>query len=234
MDEAKQSIKPCILVVEDELAIRLLLRTSMGVDFRLIEAESGTAGLDLVAKRNPDVILLDLGLPGLDGMDVIKTIRGWSNVPIIVVSGQNEEPKKVAALEAGADDFVTKPFGVEELIARIRVALRRTLLAESNGRDPIFESAQLRLDRSLRKVWVHEEEVHLSPIEYKLLCALVAHAGQVLTHRQLLVSVWGQEYSEDSQYLRVYIGYLRKKLEPSPTSQKLLLTEPRIGYRLVH
>jgi two-component system KDP operon response regulator KdpE len=153
-------------------------------------------------------------------------------VPIIILSGQGQEDTKVQCLESGADDYVTKPFGVSELLARVRVALRRTALAPAAGEDPIFEAAQIKLDRANRKVWVHGEEVHLTPIEYKLLCVLVQYSGKVVTHRQLLAEVWGTEYSEDSQYLRVYIGYLRRKLEPHPDSEKLLINEPRVGYRL--
>ena len=225
---AKQSI----LLIEDDAPIRRLLRASFDpVEFRLYEAETAAAGIDLAAKKNPDIILLDLGLPDREGISVIKTIRSWSRTPIIVVSGKNQEEVKVEALEAGADDYVTKPFGVAEVLARIRGSLRRVLFNETAGEQPTFEAAQLKLDRSLRRIWVHDVEVHLSPIEYKLLCTLVAHAGKVVTHRQLLIEVWGAEYAEDAQYLRIYIGYLRKKLEPREDSHKLLLTEPRVGYR---
>ncbi len=225
--------RPTILAIEDDPAIRRLLRSALDADeFRLLEAETAQEGIDQTTKKNPDVLLLDLGLPDQDGLSVVEVIRGWSQIPIIILSGQGQEDIKVKALEAGADDYVTKPFGVSELLARIRVALRRTALAPSSGEDPIFEAAQIKLDRANRKVWVHGEEVHLTPIEYKLLCVLVQYAGKVVTHRQLLTEVWGNEYSEDSQYLRVYIGYLRRKLEPNPDSEKLLINEPRVGYRL--
>jgi two-component system KDP operon response regulator KdpE len=220
-------------VIEDDPQIRRLLKSCLDAEeFRLLETDTGAEGVQQIAKKSPDVVILDLGLPDQDGRAVIETVRGWSQVPIIILSGQEQEDIKVKCLEAGADDYVTKPFGVSELLARVRVALRRTLMAAPAGEDPIFEFEQLRLDRSARKVWVHGEEVHLTPIEYKLLCVLIQHAGKVVTHRQLLADVWGTEYSEDSQYLRVYIGYLRRKIEPNPDSRKLLITEPRVGYRL--
>jgi len=225
--------RPTILAIEDDVAIRRLLRSSLDAEhYKLLEAETAQEGIEQITKRNPDVVLLDLGLPDKDGINVVETVRGWSQVPIIILSGQGQEDVKVQCLEAGADDYVTKPFGVSELEARIKVALRRTALSPSAGEDPIFEAGQIRLDRANRKVWVHGEEVHLTPIEYKLLCVLVQHAGKVVTHRQLLTEVWGNEYSEDSQYLRVYVGYLRRKLEPNEDSDKLLINEPRVGYRL--
>jgi two-component system, OmpR family, KDP operon response regulator KdpE len=225
--------RPTILAIEDDGAIRRLLRSSFDTnEYRLIEAESAQEGIEAITKRKPDVVLLDLGLPDQDGLSVVTTVRGWSQVPIIILSAQGQEDIKVQVLEAGADDYITKPFGVSELLARVKVALRRTAFSPSAGEDPIFEAAQLRLDRASRKVWVHGEEVHLTPIEYKLLCVLVQYAGRVVTHRQLLGEVWGSEYSEDSQYLRVYIGYLRRKIEPNEDSDKILVNEPRVGYRL--
>lgn len=233
MDTQAPGHRPTILAIEDDAAIRRLLKSALDPEeYRLLEAETAQDGIDQITKKNPDVLLLDLGLPDQNGLSVVETVRGWSQIPIIILSGQGQEDVKVQCLEAGADDYVTKPFGVSELLARIRVALRRTALAPSSGEDPIFEAAQIRLDRANRKVWVHGEEVHLTPIEYKLLCVLVQYAGKVVTHRQLLSEVWGNEYSEDSQYLRVYIGYLRRKLEPNEDSEKLLINEPRVGYRL--
>jgi two-component system KDP operon response regulator KdpE len=233
MDSTTNGPKVTILAIEDDAAIRRLLKSALNPDeYRLIEAETAQDGIDQITKRNPDLVLLDLGLPDRDGLSVVELVRGWSQVPIIVLSGQGQEEVKVLCLEAGADDYVTKPFGVSELLARIRVALRRTAMAPSAGEDPVFEAAQIKLDRASRKVWVHGEEVHFTPIEYKLLCALVQYAGKVVTHRQLLTEVWGSEYSEDSQYLRVYVGYLRKKLEPREDSEKILINEPRVGYRL--
>jgi len=226
-------LRPTILVIDDEAAIRRLLKSCLDSDeFKLIEASTAEEGIDQIAKRNPDLVLLDLGLPDEDGRQVIETVRGWSQVPIIILSGRGQEEIKVKCLEAGADDYVTKPFGVAELMARIKVALRRILMAPPAGEDPIFHHGQIKLDRANRKVWVHEEETHLTPIEYKLLCVLVQYAGRVVTHRQLLTEVWGAEYTEDAQYLRVYMGYLRRKLEPNSDSQKLIVTEPRVGYRL--
>lgn len=234
MELTKSGHRPVILAIEDDAAIRRLLRSSFdNEEYRLLEAETAQDGMDAITKKNPDVILLDLGLPDRDGLSVVETVRGWSQVPIIILSGQGQEDVKVKCLEAGADDYVTKPFGVSELLARVKVALRRTAMAPSAGEEAVFESAQVRLDRANRKVWVYDEEVHLTPIEYKLLCVLAQHAGKVVTHRQLLADVWGTEYSEDSQYLRVYIGYLRRKLEPREESEKLLINEPRVGYRLV-
>lgn len=235
MNNESQAVghRPTILAIEDDIAIRRLLRSCLSPDhYKLLEAETAEEGIEQITKRNPDVVLLDLGLPDKEGISVVETVRGWSQVPIIILSARGQEDVKVQCLEAGADDYITKPFGVSELEARIRVALRRTSLSASSGEDPIFEVAQIRLDRANRKVWVHGEEVHLTPIEYKLLCVLVQHAGKVVTHRQLLTEVWGSEYSEDSQYLRVYVGYLRRKLEPNDDSDKLLVNEPRVGYRL--
>ena len=233
MESTTTGHRPTILAIEDDGAIRRLLRSSFDSnEYRLLEAESAQEGIEMITKKKPDVVLLDLGLPDQDGLSVVNTVRGWSQVPIIILSAQGQEDVKVQVLEAGADDYITKPFGVSELLARVKVALRRTAFSPSAGEDPIFEAAQLRLDRASRKVWVHGEEVHLTPIEYKLLCVLVQYAGRVVTHRQLLGEVWGSEYSEDSQYLRVYIGYLRRKIEPNEDSNKILVNEPRVGYRL--
>jgi two-component system KDP operon response regulator KdpE len=220
-----------VAVIEDDPAIRHLLKTYFeGTSYRVVEAESAREGLALVAERRPDVILLDLGLPDGDGVHVITNVRQWSSVPIIVISGRGQEEQKIACLEAGADDYVTKPFGVGELMARVKVALRHA--AKQGVDEPVFEAADLKMDFAARRVWVREEEVHLTPLEYKILSTLVQHAGKVVTHRQLLTEVWGAEYSEEAQYLRVYMGYLRKKLEASPDKPQLLLTEPRVGYRL--
>ncbi len=232
--ESSAAHRPTVLIVEDDPAVRRLLKTLLDSEnFRTFEATTAQEGIDLITKKNPDVMLLDLGLPDGDGLGVVELIRGWSQIPIIVLSGQGHENKKVQCLEAGADDYVTKPFGTSELMARIKVALRRTALAPRPDEEAIFEAAQLRVDRALRRVWVHEVEVHLTPIEFRLLCVLIKHAGRVVTHRQLLTEVWGTEYSEDAQYLRVYIGYLRRKIETQPDSAKLIVNEPRVGYRLL-
>lgn len=225
--------KSRVLLIEDESGIRRLMRASLvGTDFRLLEAESGHEGIEIVAKHSPHIVLLDLGLPDIEGIEVIRTIRGWTSVPIIVLSARGQENQKVECLEAGADDYVTKPFGVSELVARIRAAIRRTAALQDKDENAVFEFGDLKIDMSSRRVSKAGEDVHLTPIEYKLLCVLVRHAGKVVTHRQLLTEVWGAEYSEEAQYLRVYMGYLRRKIETSAVKPKTLLTEPRVGYRL--
>ena len=222
-----------MLIVEDDPAIRRLIQVGMGeTSMRIVEAETAADGIELAARRKPDVILLDLRLPDGEGMSVLKAVRSWSSVPIIVVSAREQEDLKVAALEAGADDYITKPFGLGELWARVRAALRRGTQAGVSPQDSVFEAGDLFIDFAARKVKVRNEEAHLTPLEYKLLTVLAKHAGKVVTHRQLLSAVWGDEYSEESQYLRVYMGYLRKKLELDPSRPTILLTEPRIGYRL--
>jgi two-component system KDP operon response regulator KdpE len=232
--EVSISQKHLVLAVEDDPAILRLLNVSLeGSNFRLIEAMSASSGVEMAAKRRPDLILLDLNLPDAGGIKVIEVVREWSTVPIIVVSGEGDEDLKVKALEAGADDYITKPFGVSELLARMKVAMRHAIAANNPSESAIFESGDLKIDFASRIVMVRGEQVHLTPIEYKLLTTLIRHAGKVVTHRQLLAEVWGQEYTEESQYLRVYMGYLRRKLEANPDQPQLLLTEPRIGYRLV-
>jgi len=223
---------PLILLIEDEPQMRRFLRTALGSnDYRLIEAETAKSGLALAASRNPDVILLDLGLPDRDGLDVARELRGWSAVPIIVLSARGREEDKVKALDLGADDYLTKPFGVDELLARIRVALRHATPANA-APQPVFEVGGLRVDLPARRVWRSGQEVHLTPTEYKLLTTLVRHAGKVLTHRQLLKEVWGSSYANQSHYVRVYLAQLRQKIEEDPARPRLLLTEPGVGYRL--
>lgn len=227
-------LKIVVLAIEDDPAIRNLLRAALeNTEFKLIEAQTAAEGVEAVTKKRPDLILLDMSLPDASGIKVVELIRGWSKTPIVIVSGHGQEDLKVAALEAGADDYVTKPFGVSELIARMKVAVRHAVAAAALSQEPVFESGDLKLDRASREVYMRGERVSLTPIEYKLLCALANHVGKVVTHRQLLTEVWGEEYSEESQYLRVYVGYLRKKLENQPESPKLILSEPRVGYRLV-
>lgn len=234
MTRESTDLKIVVLAIEDDPAIRYLLRAALeNTEFKLLEAQTAAEGVDLATKKRPDLILLDMSLPDTNGIKVIETVRGWSKTPILIVSGHGQEELKVAALEAGADDYVTKPFGVSELIARMKVAVRHAVAAASLSQEPVFESGDLKLDRSAREVSMRGERINLTPIEYKLLCALANHAGKVVTHRQLLTEVWGEEYSEESQYLRVYVGYLRKKLETQPDSPKLILSEPRVGYRLV-
>ncbi|MFA7405117.1 MAG: response regulator [Pelobacteraceae bacterium] len=221
---------PRILVVDDELSIRRFLHTVLsGEEFSLNEAENGHAGLAAAAAFRPDVILLDLGLPDLDGIEVIKRIREWSQVPIIVLSVRDREDDKVAALDAGADDYLTKPFGVGELLARIRAALRRSL---QEIPEPLFISNELQVDLGSRLVTVDGADLSLTPTEYDILRLLVFHAGKVLTHRQILKQVWGIAYLEQPHLLRVNISNLRRKLEIDPSRPQHIITEPGVGYRL--
>ena len=233
MPDSNRDKSTGILLIEDDVSIRQLLRSALAAEgWTVYEADSGASGVDQIIRRQPQIVLLDLGLPDRDGLSVVKEVREWSQVPILILSAEGQESIKVKCLEAGADDYVTKPFGVGELIARVGVALRRQTIDTDSAASPLFELSQVKLDRSQRKVWVHGVETHLSPIEYKLLCVLAQYAGRVVTHRQLLSEVWGEEYTEDTQYLRVYVGYLRRKLEPNEESSRLLINEPRIGYRL--
>jgi two-component system KDP operon response regulator KdpE len=225
--------KARILVIEDETPIRRFLRASLGAHgFEFIESENAKDGIHQAATRQPDLIVLDLGLPDLDGIEVIKQVREWSTVPIIVLSARGQEKDKVAALDAGADDYLTKPFGVAELLARVRVALRHAVGRASETEGAIFEVQSLRVDLGRRLVTVNNGEVRLTPIEYRLLTTLVKHAGKVVTHRQLLNDVWGPHSTRETHYLRVYMGHLRHKIEADPARPRILLTEPGIGYRL--
>ena len=192
----------------------------------------GREGLALAASRVPDVVLLDLGLPDMEGMEVIHQLRTWSSVPIIILSARGQERDKVANLDAGADDYLTKPFGVGELLARMRVALRKALPAEEGQPEVRYSLGNIEVDFERRRVVRGPEEVHLTPIEYKLLAALLKHRGKVVTHRQLLKEVWGPSYVEQNPYLRIFILNLRRKLEDDPTRPQYLLTEPGVGYRL--
>jgi len=220
-----------ILVVDDEPAIRRLLRSTLGVqDYTVLEAASVAQALELLEREKVDLIILDLGLPDGDGFEVIRKLRPDSQVPIIVLSSRDDERGKVQALDAGADDYVTKPFGVEELVARIRAALRHRLLAQ--GSKPVFQSEGLSVDLVHRRISLNGAEVKLSPKEYDILQQLVIHAGKVLTHKHLLREVWGSENDDDVAYLRVYIRQLRGKLETDPARPALILTEPGVGYRL--
>jgi two-component system KDP operon response regulator KdpE len=223
---------PSILVIEDEPQMRHFLRVSLVANgYRLIETDSGMDGTVQAATRSPDLILLDLGLPDIDGIEVTRRIRTWSLVPIIVLSARGGERDKVDALDAGADDYLTKPFGVEELLARLRVALRHAAHLGAKQEDALFSVGDLRVDLAKRQVFAKGAEVHLTPIAYKLLVYLVQHAGKVVTHRQLLREVWGPN-TTDTHYLRVFMGQLRQKLEPDPSHPRYLITEPGVGYRL--
>jgi two-component system, OmpR family, KDP operon response regulator KdpE len=226
-------MNPIILLIEDDPRIRRFLRASLVTQgYDLIEAENGRDGLALAASRVPDVVLLDLGLPDMEGMEVIHQLRAWSNVPIIILSARGQERDKVANLDAGADDYLTKPFGVGELLARMRVALRKAMPAEEGATQVQYSLGNIQVDFERRRVLRGQEEVHLTPIEYKLLTVLLKHRGKVVTHRQLLKEVWGPSYVEQNPYLRIFILNLRRKLENDPTRPQYLLTEPGVGYRL--
>lgn len=224
---------PAVVLIEDELPIRRFLRatlTSQG--YRLFEAATGADGLAEAATRQPDLIILDLGLPDIDGLEVIRRLREWTTVPIIVLSARGQERDKIAALDAGGDDYVSKPFGIGELLARMRVVLRHAARTPGEGADPTFSVGDLHVDVALRRVTVAGKQVHLTPIEYRLLTTLIRHAGKVVTQQQLLKEVWGPHHTEQAHYLRVYIAQLRRKLEADPARPRYLLTEPGVGYRL--
>jgi len=219
------------LVVDDEPQIRRLLRVTLEANgYRVFDAATGQDGVAQAAQRRPDVVLLDLGLPDLEGVEVLKRLREWSKVPVIILSVRDREDDKVAALDAGADDYVTKPFNSAELLARLRAALRH---GQPRGVDAIFRAGNLEVDLSKRLVLKKGVEVKLTPIEYSLLRLLVTHAGKVLTHRQLLAEVWGEKSVNQSHYLRVHFAHLREKLETNPAAPELIITEPSVGYRLV-
>jgi two-component system KDP operon response regulator KdpE len=225
--------KEQVLLIEDEPQMRRFLRiTLQSQGYRLFEASSGQEGLREAAARNPDVILLDLGLPDIDGLQVTERLREWTQTPIIVISAREQEQDKVRALDAGADDYLTKPFSAGELFARIRVALRHALRLRSGQNEPVFTCAGLRVDLAARRVFIQDNEIHLTPIEYKLLTVLIRHAGKVVTHRQLLMEVWGPGQVSEVQYLRVYMTQLRHKIEADPARPQLLINEPGVGYRL--
>ena len=225
--------EPVVVLIEDEPQIRRFLRATLtGQGYRLFEATTGADGLVEVGSRQPDVVIVDLGLPDIDGIDVIRRLREWTAVPIIVLSARGQERDKVTALDVGADDYVSKPFGADELLARIRVALRHTAGASHEGDDATFQVGALRMDLLRRQVFVGDREVRLTPIEYKLLAALVRHAGKVVTHAQLLRDVWGPTHTDQAHYVRVYLAHLRHKLETEPARPRYLLTEPGVGYRL--
>ena len=220
-----------ILVVDDEKQIRRMLRAALeGYGYDIAEAASGHEGLSQTSIFHPDVIILDLGLPDIDGIEVIERLREWTQVPVIVLSVREHEDDKIKALDVGADDYVTKPFSMGELLARLRAALRRTAGSEDT---PILTFGELSIDISHRNVSVRGEEVKLTPTEYEVLKYLAQQAGRVVTHRQLLKAVWGSNYQEHSQYLRVYVGQLRRKLEVDPSQPAYIITEPGVGYRLV-
>lgn len=221
-----------VLIVEDEQAIRRFLRSALEAEgLRVFEAETLQRGLIEAATRKPDLVILDLGLPDGDGIDFIRDLRQWSQMPVIVLSARTEESDKIAALDAGADDYLSKPFGIGELQARLRVALRRHAGTPQN--DPVVTFSDIQVDLASRRILRGSEELHLTPIEFRLLAVLLNNAGKVLTQRQLLSQVWGPNAVEHSHYLRIYMGHLRQKLEADPARPRHLLTETGIGYRLM-
>lgn len=218
------------LVIDDEKQIRRLLRIALeGAEHHVFEAETGQSGLAEIVHRRPDVVLLDLGLPDIEGLKVLRRLREWTRVPVLILSVRDDPDEKVAALDAGADDYVTKPFDTAELLARVRVIQRRSLVETG---EPVFEAGPLTVDLSARRVTLAGAEVKLTPTEYALLRTLVQHAGKVVTQKQLLRTVWGEKAESQAQYLRVYITHLRRKLEPQSERPRLIKTEVGIGYRL--
>lgn len=231
---ASMRSEPEILIVEDDPQIRRFLRATLAAEgYRFHEALTAAEGMAQAAARLPDLIVLDLGLPDRDGLDVIRGVREWTQTPIVVLSARGQEKDKIQALDSGADDFVSKPFAVGELMARIRSALRRSATIADTGAGTVFRAGPIEVDLQKRVVQVNQREVHLTPSEYKLLQALIHHAGKVVTQRQLLSEVWGPQHIEQAQYLRVYMAQLRRKLEENPARPRFLLTEPGVGYRLI-
>lgn len=221
-----------VLIVDDELAIRRFLRVGLeSAEYKVIEAATGREALSLAASHRPDLMVLDLGLPELSGFEVLERLREWSDLPVLVLTVQDDEDDKVRALDLGADDYVTKPFGLPEFLARVRAALRRA--ARGKDSEALFAAGDLEVDREARQVRVAGEEVHLTATEYALLLVLVRHAGRVVTHRTLLREVWGPNATEQVQYLRVYLRQIRRKLRADSGGPELIATEPGVGYRLL-
>jgi two-component system KDP operon response regulator KdpE len=212
---------------------RFLRVTLSSQGYELVESENGSDGLTQAATRNPDVVLLDLGLPDIDGLDVLARMREWSQVPVIVISAREQEQDKIKALDLGADDYLIKPFSAGELLARIRVALRHRAVQQGGQPEPVFILDTLKVDLAKRQVFVSDVEVHLTPIEYKLLSYLIKNAGKVVTHKQLLKEVWGPAYANQMHYVRIYMGMLRHKLEADPACPRFFINEPGVGYRLL-
>ena len=228
--------KPLVLVVEDDRPVRNLIVTTLkSHDYRYLTAENGKNAIMEASSHNPDIVLLDLGLPDIDGTEVITNIRGWSNMPIIVISARSEDSDKITALDAGADDYLTKPFSVEELLARLRVTQRRLLLLKSSNDagKPVFQNGELKIDYAASCVYLKGEEMHLTPIEYKLLCLLSHNVGKVLTHTYITMQIWGSSRENDIASLRVFMATLRKKLEPEKTSPQYIQTHIGIGYLML-
>jgi two-component system KDP operon response regulator KdpE len=220
-----------VLMIDDEMQIRRFLKISLeAAGYRTHEAATGSDGITKAAQIRPDVIILDMSLPDMDGLDVLRRVREWTNIPVIILSVRDTDHDKVVALDSGADDYLVKPFSTDELLARIRVAVRHAAPKEELL---VFQSGDLQVDLTRRLVTVKGEAVKLTPTEYALLRLMIQHAGKVLTHRQILRDVWGREYEHETHYLRVYFAQLRQKIETDPTRPTLLLTEPGVGYRLV-
>lgn len=225
--------KPLILIVEDDAPIRNLMTTALKAhDYRYTVADCGEAALRQAATSNPDIMLLDLGLPDLDGVEVIRRVRSWSDLPIIVISARSEDSDKIEALDSGADDYLTKPFSVEELLARLRVTQRRLATMHSGG-SPVFTNGQLTIDFAAGCAFLNGQELHLTPIEYKLLCLMAHNCGKVLTHTYITQKVWGTSWENDVASLRVFMAPLRKKLESAPGSPKYIQTHIGVGYRMM-
>lgn len=222
-----------ILIIEDEGQIRRFVRTALeAAGYRVLEADTGKQGLNEIAAHKTDLVILDLGLPDMDGIEVVRQLREWASVPIVVLSARLDERNKVTALDLGADDYLTKPFSTGELLARLRVALRHKTAAGDEDSEGTFRVGELSVDRVHRRVTMDDKEIHLTPIEYRLLAVLVKNAGKVLPHQVLLKEVWGPGHQERAHYLHIYMGHLRHKLEREPARPRYLLTETGVGYRL--
>lgn len=226
-------VKPQVLLVEDDAAVRNLVNTTLEAHgYRVAVAATGEAAVMEAASKNPDLILLDLGLPDTDGVRVIERVRSWSTVPVIVLSARSEDSDKIGALDAGADDYLTKPFSVDELLARVRASLRRGGWGQGDAADSIYTNADLKIDFAAGCAWLGDEALHLTPIEYKLLCVLARNTGKVLTHNYIMREVWGGAWYNDVASLRVFMRSLRKKIEPEPSRPVYIQTHVGVGYRM--
>jgi two-component system KDP operon response regulator KdpE len=224
---------PTVVVIEDDPQMRRFLRTGLAAQgFQVFEASTGERGLIEAGTRKPDLVILDLGLPDMDGVAVVRSLREWSTLPVVILSARSAEEDKIQALDAGADDYLTKPFGIGELLARLRVALRHSARTGDGSDSEVYSSGRLKVDLQKRLVYVDDQEVHLTPIQYRLLSVLVRHTGRVMTQRQLLKEVWGPASTDNAHYLRIYMSQLRRKLEADPAKPEFLLTESGVGYRL--
>ena len=226
--------KPLILVIEDDKAVRTLITTTLKAhDYRFVEAVNGESAILAATSHNPEIILLDLGLPDMDGVDIITRVRMWSNVPIIVISARSEDSDKIGALDAGADDYLTKPFSVDELLARLRVTQRRLAIMNAESASSEFVNGSLRIDYAAGCAYLNGEEMHLTPMEYKLLCLLAQNVGKVLTHTFITQKIWGSAWESNVASLRVFMATLRKKLESAPDSPQFIQTHVGVGYRMM-